>query len=71
MKILFDTLEEKEEFIEDCASWDEEDECEIYFCPVCKTKYEDFESCMSCCACTKEEIYDYSDYEDNDDEDFS
>lgn len=66
MKILFDTIEEKEEFIEDTAGYNEEDECDIYICPSCHAKYEDFESCVNCCACTKEEVYDY-DFSDDDD----
>lgn len=68
MKILFDTIEEKEEFIEENAGWDENDECDIYICPSCHSKYEDFESCLNCCACAKEEIYNSDFAEDNDDE---
>ena len=67
MKILFDTLDEKEEFIEETALYDEYDECDVYVCPVCKTRYEDFESCVNCCACTREEIYN-ADFSDEDDD---
>lgn len=67
MKILFDTIEEKEEFIEDTAQYNEEDECDVYICPVCHERYDDFESCVSCCACTREEIYS-SDFSDEDDD---
>lgn len=69
MKILFDTLDEKEEFIEDTAQYDEEDECDVYICPCCHTRYEDFESCVSCCACSEEELDQYY-LSDDDDENF-
>ena len=65
MKILFDTLDEKEEFIEETAEYDEEDECDIYFCPCCLTKYNDFESCVNCCACSEEEVYDDDFFDDD------
>lgn len=69
MRILFDTIEEKEEFIEDTAIYDEEDECELYICPVCHSQFEDFESCVDCCACAKEEIYN-SNFLDPSEDDF-
>ncbi len=69
MRILFDTIEEKEEFIEETAIYDEIDECDVYICPSCHAHYEDFESCVNCCACAKEEVYD-SDFFDSSDDDF-
>ena len=59
MRILFDTIEEKEEYIEDSALYD--------VCPSCGEKYNDFESCMNCCACAREEIYN-DEFSDEDDD---
>ncbi len=69
MRILFETIEEKEEYIEETALYDEYDECDIYICPACGERYEDFESCLGCCACAKEEVYN-ADYSNEDEEDF-
>ena len=63
MRILFDTLEEKEEFIISHCGLDEDGET-IYTCPVCRTEYDDIEDACDCCLCTREEVYGYCDYED-------
>lgn len=68
MKILFDTIEEKEEFIEESAIYNEDEDCDVYVCPVCHSHYEDFESCVDCCPCSKEEVYDSDLYDSSDDD---
>lgn len=68
MKILFDTIDEKEEFIEETTIYDEDEDCDVYLCPCCHERYEDFESCVSCCACSKEEVYGEDFYESSDDD---
>lgn len=61
MRILFDTREEKEDYIVENAMLDDEYE-EIYVCPSCGTKYEDIDEACDCCPCSREEAYggDYS-----------
>lgn len=57
MKFLFETIEDKEEFIEDNVSYDDEDESEIYECPLCHSTFKKFEHAVKCCKCAKEEVY--------------
>lgn len=58
-KILFETLEDKEEYIEENVfSYTNEDfdMVEFYICPVCKERYEELDDAVSCCKCSQEEF---------------
>lgn len=66
MNIIFDTREEKEDYIAENASLNDEYE-EEFVCPCCGLRYEDIYDAINCCPCSKEEAYggDYSYFDED------
>lgn len=70
MRILFNDLEEKEEFITRHAKFDEDEDDYIYRCPACKSEYNDIDDAMDCCVCSEDEaLEDGKNFSSTDDDD--